>query len=438
MATSSKEEIRIVVHGPGRDREAPSQPPSQLPQPPPPAVTAPPLLSVQRLALGLASKGSNGTKGISDLPALSRLSSRHRLGAESEQSQAERGECVSHSPLPNKIRARLNYGERQQRRRATSSLLLGTIFGGLGFFTAAWLGIYRTWFSNFHEENFQGLPFPSGNPYWPGSVSEMVNNPLTPHGKVWFAFETIAALAIWNSWYPWELRNVYVGGGVKLLGCCLPFLHARTMVPPIGLLMLVMIPIGSPGQIDFTTDVASWIHLIGAVLMIGGHGLFEFYTLSRSGVVHIQPRERILRWIFCLGCIGCGVLFLVWGNVAGSPHICCADVRRVPTDADIALARSSGHTGLAAQAEMAQDSGERLLYDSASGLYLTFKFLAYWCEVSAGLFMIAGLFTIWYYCPERHLDLFDELPGEYADDGAGSEGSTEGTRSTESDRGDHA
>jgi len=30
--------------------------------------------------------------------------------------------------------------------------------------------------------------------------------------------------------------------------------------------------------------------------------------------------------------------------------------------------------------------------------------------------MIAGLLTIWWYCTERHLSLFDELPGDYDDD----------------------
>ncbi|CAE8681704.1 unnamed protein product [Polarella glacialis] len=361
---------------------------------------------------------------------LLRVCSRDRLGVGNgsmmDLSFPDLGEDAALPVLPGSVQARLDYAEHTARRRATSMLILSAVFGLLGFLVAAGLGMWRTYAGFDHEMNLEGLPFPSGQSYWPGSVSEMVNDPRTPSGKCWKCFQLIAAISLWLSWYPWELRNVYVGGGVKLCSSChlrhaMPFLHARTFIPPIGMLMVVLIPIASPAYEDFEDTFASYIHLSGAVLMLGGHGVFEFYTLAYAEFVHIEHKERMIRWIFCLLCLFNGICFFTTGNVGSHAGLCCADVRRIPTEMDIASARAHGHAGIAIRNELARESGTTMLYDTASGRYLALKYVSYWCEVFAGFSMIAGLATIWFYAPERKIQLSDELPGVYSEDEESSE-----------------
>lgn len=312
-------------------------------------------------------------------------------------------------PDPGSIQARLDYAEHMSRRRATSMLCLGAVFGMLGFLVAASLGMWLTYQDR--GLNLEGHPFPSGEAYWPSSVSEMVNDPTNPSGKCWMCFEVLAALSIWLSSYPWELRNVYVGGHLKFFG--IPFLHWRAFVPPVGLLMVVLIPLST--RDDFANSLATTIHLIGAVMMLGGHGLFEVYTLARAEFVRIGRRERQLRWIWCVCCLVAGLGFAICGQILehSKGRLCCDDVWRIPTDNDIGSARANGHPGLALRDAMAQESGVALLFDTASGTIMFLKYLRYWCEVAAGFSMIFGLITIWYFCPERRLELGNELPGKY-------------------------
>lgn len=367
-------------------------------------------------AIGIRTRGSRRSSYAWD--EIPRVSSRHRIGLEEELDAAHVKDATEKpSGIQYKsVEVRLTYAERQARRRATSSLLLGAISGGFGFIVAALLGIYRAYFAEFGDRNLLGDPFPSGRAYWPGSVSEMVNDPRTPTGKCWYAFETIAALAIWGSWYPWELRNVYVGGGVKFCWCCVPFLTVRTFVPPIGLLILVMISVSSPSRDDFSDSLASYLHLVGAGIMLGGHGIFEFYTLGFSHVVKMARTERILRWVFCIGCLLGGIGFLSVGQMQSHIWMCCADEWRKPTIADIEIARKNGHESVAIKDALERGSGFRDLYDTASGWYLKCKYIGFWSEVFSGFCMICGLLTIWCYCPERHLDLFEQLPGDYSED----------------------
>lgn len=321
--------------------------------------------------------------------------------------------CSRVVPDPGSIQARLDYAEHMSRRRATSMLCLGAVFGMLGFLVAASLGMWLTYQGR--GLNLDGHPFPSGEAYWPSSVSEMVNDPTNPSGKCWMCFELLAALCIWLSWYPWELRNVYVGGDLKFFG--VPFLHWRAFVPPFGLLMVVLIPLST--RDDFANSLASAIHLIGAVMMLGGHGLFEVYTLACAEFVRIGRRERQLRWIWCICCLVAGLGFAICGQLLehSKGSLCCGDVLRIPTDDDIESARANGHTGLALRNAMAQETGEALLFDTAAGTILFLKYLRYWCEVAAGFSMIFGLITIWYFCPERRLELGNELPGKYCEKG---------------------
>jgi len=349
-----------------------------------------------------------------------RAPSRERLGVgygsrlELEQAQLQSDEGQHERPkfVLGSVHARLDYAEHVARRRATSMLCLGSVFGFLGFIVAALLGMYHTYAASSHDLNLHGEPFPSGESYWPQSVSEMVQDPRTPTGKVWMCFQVIAAISIWLSWYPWELRNVYVGGEVKLLWC-VPFLHLRTFVPPVGMLMVVFVPLSL--QSDFGNTFATAIHLIGAGVMLGGYGLCEAYTLAFAEYVKIQAKERIIRTILCVCCLLNGLGFLVFGHLP-TGHLCCGDVWRVPTEEDAKLARTNGYPGIAVMNELAMAQNVARLYDTASGTLLVFKYLTYWCEVGAGFSMIASMIAIWLFAPERTMEVGNEIPEKDGED----------------------
>merc|ERR1712048_505588 len=204
-----------------------------------------------------------------------------------------------------------------------------------------------------------------------------------------------------------ELRNVYVGGHVKVFG--VPFLHLRTFMPPIGMLMVVLIPLSI--ESNFGDKFATAIHYLGAVLLLGSYGCFELYTLACAEFVHIQSKERIIRWFFCVSCLLCGLGFWIFGQSQTFTHRCCGDSWRIPTQEDAAIAKANGHLGTSIEDMVAAENHKNMLYDSASGAILTLKYLTYWCEVGAGFSMIGSLITIWYFAPERLLEAGEELPG---------------------------
>jgi len=312
---------------------------------------------------------------------------------------------------PGSVQARLDYAEHNARRRATSMLCLGAAFGFLGFVFAAVLGMYYTYARLGHQLNFVGIPFPSGQDFWPGSVSEMVHDPNHPTGELWRCFEMISAFSIWLSWYPWELRNVYTGG--KVQWCWVPFLHLRTFMVPIGMLLVVFVPL--PQSSDFGDTFSSAIHYAGASTCLGGYAVFELYTLLFAEFVLMQRNERTLRLVLCMTC-GLGLLGFVICGYLDNTSLCCGDIYRVPTAQDVARARANGYPGLALKAQIAMDNEKELLYDTASGTVQVLKYCAYWSEVTAGISMICSLITIWYYAPERLLEMGNEIPWASAED----------------------
>lgn len=51
-----------------------------------------------------------------------------------------------------------------------------------------------------------------------------------------------------------------------------------------------------------------------------------------------------------------------------------------------------------------------MMADTAYGWCLQVKGGEFWFEVLSGVFMILSHLTIWYFCPERHIDLDEQLP----------------------------
>uniref|UniRef100_A0A7S4QMD6 Transmembrane protein n=1 Tax=Alexandrium monilatum TaxID=311494 RepID=A0A7S4QMD6_9DINO len=310
------------------------------------------------------------------------------------------------------LEKRIAFQEASQRKRAVMLLFVGALSGFLGFAFAGFLGVWE--FSRGKVQlNFRGEPMASGRNYFAQTVSELVGDPASPAGKSFFSFCLVGAICMLVSFYPYNLRNAYVGDDDRVLG--ISWLALRTFLPPIGLMLTVLAPTKPLEQCTFPDYVALVIHCIGAAMMLSGHVTFELHALCCSRVVQISPRERVVRWMFLAGCAFSGVAFVTTGAVAGAIssgrlQVCCTDEWQVPTTADIARARELGHYGIMTKAAEASDRGQRMLLNTASHAALVVKVVEYWLEVSVGLFMIAGLLAIWFFSHERVLDLDADIP----------------------------
>eukprot|EP00449_Zooxanthella_nutricula_P021146 CAMPEP_0198541674 /NCGR_PEP_ID=MMETSP1462-20131121/54734_1 /TAXON_ID=1333877 /ORGANISM="Brandtodinium nutriculum, Strain RCC3387" /LENGTH=115 /DNA_ID=CAMNT_0044271851 /DNA_START=72 /DNA_END=415 /DNA_ORIENTATION=+ len=84
-----------------------------------------------------------------------------------------------------------------QASRSASYLVFGTLCGMIGggystYITYAYANDY-TYSNQKRILNMEGERFPSGHPYWPPSVSNMVSDINSPEGKVWLCFMVTCA-----------------------------------------------------------------------------------------------------------------------------------------------------------------------------------------------------------------------------------------------------
>jgi len=308
--------------------------------------------------------------------------------------------------------------------------VFGTLCGMIG-------GGYSTYityaYSNEYQRmlNMEGEPFPSGHPYWPPSVSNMVSDTDSPQGKVWLCFMVTSAFMTMLSQYPFAFKNAYLGSDVHfipILARCFPsgiisMMSARTYLPQLGMLMVALVHT-TPANVWTPAQNATIIfHTGGAVLWIGVTLYAEFYTLYVSTVAVVGKWEGRLRW-------GCVVLALVSAsfyvfNQIVSPKalgLCC-DVLYMPvTMATVDKARANGAFAIAQQNEVLMQGAHftpnaayplyRGMYDSASGGALVMILLGFWGEAFAGGFMLLNLFVIWYFSENRTVALPDDFPIE--------------------------
>jgi len=333
---------------------------------------------------------------------------------------------------------RLDFVDGLTRLRSTSFLFVGALLGYCGFLMGALLGFYKQIVEK-GPLNFLGQQ--QNHSYFPATVSEMVWNTSSAGGKCFFAFVLIGGICMLSSWYPWSLRNVYIGDdlrfpppgwlGTNQLGHPrgIRILMLRQFLPPIGIMLVACIPAPPAANRDFSDTVSSIVHTMGAVMSIGGYAFIELYTLLGHNLPvkfdTIKPynkgwgewRVRMGTVLFCLFFIGA---FQTFGMLAGQAHrfgICCEDQWEIPTQEDLNYLNTTLGNGFFFEDDMAKAHNKHLLKQTASGTFLFLKLGEYWCEVLAGLTMLYSHLVIWWYCPERHIDLSEELPDPDGDDG---------------------
>jgi len=319
----------------------------------------------------------------------------HPTGPLTKDTNATDGEPPDHVP------------EVSMRFRAPGLLFLGAcsaFFAFAGAFVCMWMKFVK---DKYKTNLIYNVTYASGNGYWPETVSESVSDPNSAAGKIFFAFSLIAALTLILSWYPYSLRNVYIGPAT--LPCnCMYWTTFREYVPATGLLMLICVSVYPSAEAKETNGgmVCLAIHLTGAAMMFVGYMAVEFKTLEicclklprkiSKTYLSIEGPEYCLRLVCAIGMFAFYVLFCVFEVLMMVQDPCCADVW-VPGGHWYNRTDPWGHT----VSFLLQDA---TVNNTASGVYFWYKVGAYSGECVAGVFLILSHWVIWYYCEERHVN----------------------------------
>eukprot|EP00927_Polykrikos_kofoidii_P038479 TRINITY_DN3282_c0_g1_i1.p1 TRINITY_DN3282_c0_g1~~TRINITY_DN3282_c0_g1_i1.p1 ORF type:complete len:332 (-),score=45.55 TRINITY_DN3282_c0_g1_i1:75-1070(-) len=320
---------------------------------------------------------------------------------ESSQGNESREQLIRESHA--KLEEHISFRGLLERKKSVSLLWFGALMGLLGFVFAFCIGVY-TFFNPLLGRKGEG--YPSGNGYFPSTVSEMVHDPSKPAGKCFFAFEMVGALLIFLSWYPYELRSVYIGDS-EIAAFDTSWVMLRQFVPTVGMMLVAVVtttPIAQATVVDF---FCIGIHLTGAVMLFAGYGVIEAITLGWGPFKRLEVTTRTIdakqHWWRCrlLDCIAfwytifCVLQVVLVMPMENSDKWTTIDIQDPPV-------------GFVGSKDVSYIDSV-ILVDTASGFCLFLKLLSYASEVFCGLSLIFSFFVIWYFSGERHADLVDEL-----------------------------
>lgn len=306
--------------------------------------------------------------------------------------------------------ARLNSIDGRQRLRSVTLLLVGSASALMGFVLVALLNIHRYFYEA--QSNIRGEPFKSGHNYWPRTINEQVYGGRSARDRVFFCFGLLGSICLLLSWYPWELRNVYVSNQARFLmqHSCL-WLNFRQYVPTIGLFIVSCVSTTPRGQAGLRDQATIYVHLLGMTMFVLGYIFAEAYTLYFTSVPDIRTPERKIRKACIVGCTVATVIYELCSLLVVSANelrMCCTDDWHVPTRYDILRATNESHFEAAAACLDAMQFNRRELFNTARGFVFFIKFFEYWMQILASLFICISLLTIWWYCPERNMAI-DEV-----------------------------
>ncbi|CAK9108623.1 Aquaporin-B [Durusdinium trenchii] len=237
---------------------------------------------------------------------------------------------------------------------------------------------------------------PSKRSYHAETVSEMVSKSDYPAAKLFFSFTLIGSLSLLLSKYPWELRNVYLGGTVRRRVVT----ALRAVVPPVGMLIVCTIPVAPRvRRTDLATQLACNVHNLGACLYVGGYNALEAITL-RILWPKLDSKERLLRSACVGGGLFCTFGFLFAGalyTTAKSLGICCMDEYEATAAAfrRVFHLDNSTTSGRIDEVLAVETFGPYVLVNSANQTALALKKAEFWMEEFAGFFVLTSHLLIW-------------------------------------------
>jgi len=310
------------------------------------------------------------------------------------------------------IAAQTSFLEAVARKRSANLLLVGSISGFLGFMFAFVIGIVAEQTEG--RTNIDGVPFKSGRSYFPSTVSEMVHDPEKPEGKVFFAFCFVGAVMIFLSWYPMQLRNVYIGDDAEL--CGISWVTIRQFVPAPGMMMLSIITTVPAAKASITDDFCITLHLLGAAMLFVGYFVCEAHAIGwgpfsgclEEGKLN-DSRTSIRQRKWCL--TGIGLFYTIFCVVQ---VVLCTPL--IDHSEDDQWGPLPGHEGV-------------FLVNSATWHVKWLKVLSYGSEVICGLLLIGSHLILWYHCEERFYDLPETLAALHSRMNIESDGDSEGSGS---------
>jgi len=314
-------------------------------------------------------------------------------------------------------RARHDWAEAHIKRRATASLLAGTVFGVMAVGYLIYLAAVVK--SEESALNMYGRPFPSGKDYVFSGASEMISTANGSHGRVYFGLVLVSTFLTIISWYPYELSNVHVGDETRCIpGCdCLPgwmlFPTARSLVCPLGLLLISSAHVVADNVSNTGQAESVLAQMGGAVLLIGGYIYFELYTLFCARITEFAPCERCARLLLLLVVAVSGACFFAAPMVSQNMDPCCGDVYWPVNMTVVHEAQANSAYVIAAQnLQLMQHKVAHPdapypfylgLYDTAKETGRQVKLMRFWGELIAILGVVTGNLVVWYCCPERHV-----------------------------------
>jgi len=287
-----------------------------------------------------------------------------------------------------------------QRYRAPSMLMFGASSSLFAFCFVTSIGIidYRCQTTNIAYN----ITYPSGNGYWPSTVSEMVHNTQSPAGKVFTTFGMIAGASIFVSMYPTHLRNVYTfEERVPVIG--IYWTSFRQVVPAMGIWLLVGVntyPMNVATESKgYTKMFCVALHLVGAGMLFVGYmfaelhnlGIWPFSRPKTKRWPEIEPPE--MRTRRCIAYV-ITVAFALFGTmqvvILAAQHyeVCCPDEWKAP--------------GEKIGDDIVRDAPQ--IVNTASGTYLWLKVASYLFEDVAGMALVLSHLAIWWFSEERHVD----------------------------------
>eukprot|EP00931_Biecheleriopsis_adriatica_P068871 TRINITY_DN42767_c0_g1_i1.p1 TRINITY_DN42767_c0_g1~~TRINITY_DN42767_c0_g1_i1.p1 ORF type:complete len:352 (-),score=45.15 TRINITY_DN42767_c0_g1_i1:34-1056(-) len=295
-------------------------------------------------------------------------------------------------------------------RRNRNLFGIGAVFGIIAF-TYSWY-LMHALRSRSVGLNMYGDRFPSGVPYMPFSVSEMIWDRQNSQGEIFMGFAVIAAFCQLMSWYTYFLSNVMVPRASAIP--CFPRIPlsmntARAVIPPIGMLLVVFCNVRAPNYDTSLIGRVMIIHNGGATGMLVSY--FYFELLIVSGLVKtlspLGPKEKRLR----TACVVLGVLGLLGFVFFGQINLdkfgwCCMDVYLPVNQTVCDIAAKNGAYEVEMEnkklMQLAMQYPEepypvfRGLYNSAFAAGLFVKQACFFCEVLAGLCMLISMLVILY------------------------------------------
>lgn len=299
------------------------------------------------------------------------------------------------------------------RFRGPSMLFFGALAGFLAFGFVLILGVINFFVKLENQEI--GVTYASGRGYWPQTVSEAVHDTTSPSGRIFFAFCLIAAMCIFVSFYPYNLRNVYTGS--QVVGCTsLYWMTFRQLVPGMGLVLLICVPTypapeaaASPG---YTKEFCVALHLIGAFMMFIGYLVCELKCMDmlcfKNDTLLVEGAEKTVRQVL-VGMLAFGFLLFSIAQIAimfiaeDDTVLCCHD-KWYEKGSVVNVSVHSMIHGIPTNVTLVSQITTPQVYNTAYGWALMLKIFSYGSECIAGCALLASHLAIHAFCEERNID----------------------------------